>query len=971
MSISIPGELEWLGWVAGSDWPDGDEDRMWAIAAEWRTAAADLRELLPELAAARSATLEAYPWGAGIEAITARLDELDHGPQSLERLAELLDLVGESADALATEIEYTKILVLTSLAMLAVEIAAAWIFPPTAPLAEAVAIATTRLAVRLLGQRAVSAIAQFAAKTGIAALTKFLAKHVAVSTALGAGQDLAIQAYQVGAGHRDDIDWDRVTTTAYTAAAAGAVGGPVGGLLAKGAAKVPLPGGRWAAAGKGMVVGAGSGMAGALGAWGVGGIENGWTWDPRLLTSGAAYGVLTGGSKGFRHSAFGRGPGAGRFAAAGSARFGDGAAPHPAIRINDPAGSSSPHQHGAAPQPSARITDPVGGSSTHEPGAAPQPAIRITDPAGGSSTRQPGGASESSSPAAQYRESAASGTGSPGARISAEGSPRPLANEIGAHRQESATPARPTTGEDAARPAVAADGGGASPNPQGDNGTGPSHPNTSAPVVAGDTATPARAGASISSVEAGTASTNQARPGEPNIVAGPRETGGPGQGDASPAHAAEPHAESPAASEATATAASEPTGTAANEPTATAAGEPTATTANEPTATAAGEATASTASEAAASASNGTVEQPASRETPAATRAAEPAGPNIATGLHETGGPGQGDALRNPAARPRAEASGERSQDPVVDSVRDTLRQFGVDADGMTPEQLRQAGDTALARAVDGYADQTAALEGAGLRPGEFAVERRALQRRIEEFLALRRALRTDLDQLSTGSPPAAQNPPTAPNPPTASNPPAAPNLPASSNAHTGTESLARPQTATPRPDAQPAPTTEALGDTNPDAPTPSDAPDTTSKIPYTPRYFGVPPIPEYRAAAAPDESVWQPGTTPSPPPEANPEPAPPPEPEPAPQPQPEPEPAPQPQPEPQPWPGPRPEPHPEPTPQPQPQPKPEPHPEPTPQPQPEPAPQPEPEPQPGPGPGPGPKPEPQAWPEPKPEPQP
>ncbi|MGW4842797.1 WXG100-like domain-containing protein [Nocardia brasiliensis] len=311
MSITLPSELHWLGWVAGSDWPDGDEDKMWAIAADWRGAAHGIRELLPDLASAERATVRAYPWGEGIEAMTTALGELVHGPESLTQLADILEQVAESADALGTEIEYTKILVISSLAMLAFEIAAAWVFPPTAPLVEAAAIGVTRLAVRLLGQRAVSAIARFAAKNGLAALAKFSAKHVVFSTVLGAGQDLAIQGYQVGAGHRKDVDWKRVGTTAYTAAAAGAVGGPAGGLLGKAAGR--LPGGRIAGGLKGAAVGAGAGMIGAVAAWGAGGIANGWTWDPRMLTGGGAYGALVGGSKGIRHALPGRGLGATNF----------------------------------------------------------------------------------------------------------------------------------------------------------------------------------------------------------------------------------------------------------------------------------------------------------------------------------------------------------------------------------------------------------------------------------------------------------------------------------------------------------------------------------------------------------------------------------------------------------------------------------------------------------------------------------
>ncbi|MTK31237.1 hypothetical protein GL305_14965 [Nocardia seriolae] len=264
MSIDIPGELQWLGWVAGSAWPQGDEDAMWGIAADWGAAARQLRDLLPELEAAKKATVAAYPWGDGLDAMVAALDKLDSGPQSIEALADILDQVAEAADGLGTEIEYTKIMMLSALAMLAVEIALAWLFPPTAPAEEAAATVATRIAVRILGERAVSAIARYAGKLGIAALARFLAKHVAMSTVLGACQDLAIQGLQIAEGHRKGMDWERVGMTALTAAAAGAVGGPTAELLGKAATHLPFAGNPFGNAVRGALVGTGSVIAGGL-----------------------------------------------------------------------------------------------------------------------------------------------------------------------------------------------------------------------------------------------------------------------------------------------------------------------------------------------------------------------------------------------------------------------------------------------------------------------------------------------------------------------------------------------------------------------------------------------------------------------------------------------------------------------------------------------------------------------------------
>ncbi|AYF75205.1 hypothetical protein D7D52_16535 [Nocardia yunnanensis] len=582
MSIDIPGELAWLDWVAGSAWPEGDEDDMWGIGDDWRSAAAELRTLLPELRAAEQATIDAYPWGDGLDAMISALDRLDHGPESLEHLADLLDSVAESADGLGTEIQYTKILVLSSLAMLAAEIAAAWLFPPTAPLSESVAIATTRVAVRLLGERAVTAIARFAAKTGLAALAKFAAKHVVFGTMLGTGQDLAIQTYQVGAGHRRDIDWTRVATTAYTAAAAGAIGGPAGSAFGKAANHIHLPGGSFGNALNGATVGATSGMLGGLGAWAVGGLANGWTWDPRLLTSASAYGVLVGGTKGFRHP-----------------------------------------------------TTPT-----------PPEAHRFTAPE---------------------------------------------------------SPSAPTHSSD-----------GSTPRPQ-------------------------------------------TRAGDPNAL-GPDE----------------------------------PAPSASSSPTLVVAGG----------------------------------HRPAAEVRPRP--AAEP-GPEPATQ------PLAAKEVKHDPAEPKTKHEGAQQVEERLDAAREKLRRLGVNPDGMTPIQLRQAAEEAFGRKGDEFAERTAALEGAGLRPGELRVQRMELQKQIDEFLALRRDLRADLPQAEEPEKP---QPNTSP--------------PATETPESAAETSAPPAGAAEN--GQPPNGSRQE----------EEVPDTTSKIPYTPRYFNSPPIPRFEPATPPPDTVWQPDPSPT-----------------------------------------------------------------------------------------------------------
>lgn len=322
---------------------------MRAIADDWRTAARELRDLLPDLTAASDATVAAYPWGEGVEAMTRALDKLEHGDRSVEHLAGILDQVAEAADAMAAEIEYTKIMIIGSLGMLAVEIAAAWSFPPTAWATQAMATAATRWGIRILAERALSTIRSVVLRRLLGALLKFTAEHVALSTVLGAGQDLAIQLGQTAAGNREGVDWNRLGTTAFAAAAAGAAGGPAGALLGRGASRVTAPGGRWGGAVAGAVVGSAAGTIGGVASLAAGGmLHDGWAWDPRVVTAGLSYGGLVGGGRRFRSHGAGVPRLDGAFTAPDPARMGgpDGSAMAP--RPENLAGP--PDRTGSAPE---------------------------------------------------------------------------------------------------------------------------------------------------------------------------------------------------------------------------------------------------------------------------------------------------------------------------------------------------------------------------------------------------------------------------------------------------------------------------------------------------------------------------------------------------------------------------------------------------------------------------------------------
>ncbi|WP_329415596.1 hypothetical protein OG563_22910 [Nocardia vinacea] len=310
----LPGYLKWLEWVAGSDWPAGDPDGMWGLADDWRAAAAGLRDILPDIRAAKTASLKAYQDGDGIEAIIANFDSYLEGPQSLEMLARDFEKLADSATSVGTEIEYGQLMLITSLALLAAEIAIAWIFPPTAPAEEALAIAGTRVAIRIIAKRIMDKIVEIVAKFLGRRLANFLVRHIAIDTVLGTVQDWGILQYQVNSGHRKEVNWEQVGITAISSAIGAGVASPIGERLGKKLAETEMK--AWL---RGLLTGATAGTAGAIAGfggsvgaqfaftWAKSGPEGGWDkaveglkkteFDLRMLTAGASNGAMSGANR--------------------------------------------------------------------------------------------------------------------------------------------------------------------------------------------------------------------------------------------------------------------------------------------------------------------------------------------------------------------------------------------------------------------------------------------------------------------------------------------------------------------------------------------------------------------------------------------------------------------------------------------------------------------------------------------------
>ncbi|MGI5221173.1 hypothetical protein [Nocardia sp. CA-290969] len=179
MSLYLPPELRWLGWIAGAQWPDGDEDKAWAVAAVWQEGSNDLYALLAKIDQAKQATMAAYSEGAARDEMGARYDILRSGDQSLEQIAKSMEAQYGSTFDMGTELQATKLTIIVTLCWLAIEIAWAWLFPPTAPAVEAAAIASTRSYLKVIQDFVQKTIANIATRAGAPVAKRHFWKELA------------------------------------------------------------------------------------------------------------------------------------------------------------------------------------------------------------------------------------------------------------------------------------------------------------------------------------------------------------------------------------------------------------------------------------------------------------------------------------------------------------------------------------------------------------------------------------------------------------------------------------------------------------------------------------------------------------------------------------------------------------------------------------------------------------------------
>ncbi|MFD6156123.1 hypothetical protein ACFWF7_24305 [Nocardia sp. NPDC060256] len=505
MSMYLPEELRWLGWIAGSTWPDGDEDQMWAVAAAWKTASEQLQAQLAHIDTAKQSTSRAYPQGHAAEEMGKLFDGLRSGDQSLDSLAKYMQQISDSTFDMGTQLQATKLTIVISLAWLAMEILWAWMFPPTAAIVEATAITTTRSFLRVFEDMVQKVIQNLARKLGASAEKRYFWKTVAggrfvLPTAKGwgvygvkfaetaitsGGLNAAVQLGQMADGKRRHFDGTEFGVSVFASVASALPSREFARYLGNGIDKLA---GRqlnnaWGRAGRGAFIGAGAGVVGsASGNIAVGVATGDWSSfsTPQGWVGGAARGGMVGGARGafaksspisrsdVRYPLWMHKPGAPRTPPSNAASRGSSAhdgstrSPGSSIRLESLNGDGS--RVGSGSGRSVGSGGQSGHGSSHRTG--PAPSVRTSG--GGSSN----GSSRGTGPAPSVHTSgggSSHGTGSaPSVRTSGGGSSYVTGPEPSVHTNGSGS----SHGTGPAPSVLTSAGGSQNSAPVGTNGSG-------------------------------------------------------------------------------------------------------------------------------------------------------------------------------------------------------------------------------------------------------------------------------------------------------------------------------------------------------------------------------------------------------------------------------------------------------------------------------------------------------------------
>ncbi|BFV59808.1 hypothetical protein KCMC57_up49120 [Kitasatospora sp. CMC57] len=226
MAVELPEPLQWvLMLLAGSRWPEGDEDLMRDMARHWRSSAETIDEAGRAADAAVKRALDGQQ-GSAAEALEKDWGKLvlpvdGEKPGFFPGMTKSCNAMADALEAMANSTETAKISIVAQLGILAYEIATA----------EAAAPATAG------GSLAAIPVAIEVSKETVKQILKRLAKEIVMVALKEAFQEVAInllaQTIQVAAGNRKTLDGKELGMSA----AGGAAGGVGGHLVGKGLGK--------------------------------------------------------------------------------------------------------------------------------------------------------------------------------------------------------------------------------------------------------------------------------------------------------------------------------------------------------------------------------------------------------------------------------------------------------------------------------------------------------------------------------------------------------------------------------------------------------------------------------------------------------------------------------------------------------------------------------------------------------------
>ncbi|MFJ8910665.1 toxin glutamine deamidase domain-containing protein [Amycolatopsis sp. NPDC102389] len=444
--MEMPDAVKWLlPIVVGESWPEGDEDKLRELRDAWHNASKAIQPIADT--ATKGATEVLGGWtGEGAEKFAEAWKKFVEGDEAyFKSLADSSKALGDSCNATALDVEYTKYMIIISLVILAAQIVAMIAAAAVTFGGSTAGIAPAQIATRMTVQMIFRQLMQKLAQEGFKKVAKELlekllkeglkkiGKEVLQNTAMNLAMDAGIQGLQMAKGDRDSWDFSKTKDSAISGAVDGVVGAG-SSSIGKGATKglSDSVGGQIVdSAARGAVRGAAEGVASTVGQAAVtGDLDKLSTKDVLMGASGGAVGGGVDGAK---------------------SQIGDIKAANAPSATPDVDGPSTPDGDSGTPSRTPSTSD----SSSRPDSSSPEPAARSTSDSEAPQSRSDGGNQDSQRPTS-----------------SSESGPQRTADSDRVSQSSTQAPERPadapaSTGERAAQPhqnapAAAADNGAGS-----------------------------------------------------------------------------------------------------------------------------------------------------------------------------------------------------------------------------------------------------------------------------------------------------------------------------------------------------------------------------------------------------------------------------------------------------------------------------------------------------------------------------